>query len=227
MLNRKLIQAHSSCAFILALAACAAPGQPSMITPTEASAVGEIDGCQNVSPANAVSDFDTKYYLTTWGSAFLEGASAGVQEALEEKSGPGSIIIGFLTPTPSAYQDTTITAASLPPDPYCMTIDKPASIVERSLQQTFANLAEYGYDYRLLARDPLVVTTNLVSRSHRAARWLDRYTAYASPISSERTALVIFREVYISRDESGYYQGYSVGKNEAWIMARVRDATDT
>ncbi|MEM7424100.1 MAG: hypothetical protein AAF334_10275, partial [Pseudomonadota bacterium] len=63
----------------LTAGACAAPHQPPVVQ-TEAEAGGPlIDGCQNIAQDAVVDQFITASYLTTWGSAWKEGASAGVR----------------------------------------------------------------------------------------------------------------------------------------------------
>ena len=62
--------------------ACAAPSQPPLIASGSQGAGHIIQDCQNIEAGAKIEMFKTTSYLTTWSSAWREGASAGVQSGL-------------------------------------------------------------------------------------------------------------------------------------------------
>ena len=114
-----------------------------------------------------------------------------------------SAFLRNLAPTPRSYRGQKLTPAFVSPEPFCMTIDKPMRQVKRDILRAFRDLGSHGYEMKGLGSNPQRVTTNFVANSHRAAKWLDRYTIYSSTISRGMTAVFVLREVYISRDDKG------------------------
>ena len=54
------------------------PGAPLLRTNADDGEGLLIQGCKNVSSAEEVDDYITKFYLSTWNSAAIEGIRAGV-----------------------------------------------------------------------------------------------------------------------------------------------------
>tara|TARA_R110002074_G_scaffold283900_2_gene455530 strand:+ start:1515 stop:1850 length:336 start_codon:yes stop_codon:yes gene_type:complete len=93
-----------------------------------------------------------------------------------------------------------------------------------ALKVAFSQLKDFGYrtNFSPEPRPYGTYTTNLVERSHRAARWIDRFSATVEALPSGNSAIVVWRQVYIDRDGSGYYEASSVGALETWVMVRAR-----
>lgn len=221
--NRYALRLRSLAIVLVSLAvlgSCAAPGAPPTVTRSQAG-VDYINFCTNVSPtARPPREFTTTSYLTTWGSAYSEGAIAGAREALSEDPGIGRKILEGMVP-PQRVGAATLIPRRTPLDPFCMLIDAPQSDVVSATSAVLSSLRKYGYSAKQLSWNPTVYETEFVSNSHRAAKWLDRYIAIVEPWSENRSAVLVQRDVFISRQESPYIQAVSVGGNETWILAQI------
>lgn len=201
----------------LVLVGCAAPGAP----PTVGGAKNNLDAlpyCQNVKGSARLPDFNTKFYLTTWGSAAREGAILGVREGLAEGGGVGLIALARL-PKPSRVRGAPVIWRQAQPIPFCMRINAPESKVAPALRSSFKELSRYGYRS---SRSGEIVSTGFVRREHRAAKWMDRFSGFTYPLPDGGTAVVVQRDILISRQDSPYVQGSSVGQLETWVLARTR-----
>ncbi len=210
---------HFWCHLLLGvcLTGCAAPGQPPMDS-RSAKSLDALPDCKNVSPNARIAAFVTQFYLTTWGSAAREGAILGVRKGLAEGGGVGLIALARME-RPDRIKGSPAIWRSNPPEPFCMRIAAPRDRVDRALQSSFAELRAYGYR---ASRSGGISTTGFVRRSHKAAAWMDRFAGYTYALPDGGTAVVVRRDVLISRQGNPFVQADSVGQLETWIMTRTR-----
>ncbi len=199
------------------LTGCAAPGQPPM-DKRAASSLDALPDCKNVSPNARMPQFVTQFYLTTWGSAAREGAILGVREGLAEGGGVGLIALSRME-RPERIKGSPAIWRTNPPQPFCMRIAAPRDRVDRALLSSFAELRAFGYR---ASRSGGISKTSFVRRSHRAAAWMDRFAGYTYALPEGGTAVVVRRDVLISRQDNPFVQADSVGQLETWIMTRTR-----
>lgn len=69
-----------------------------------------------------------------------------------------------------------------------------------------------------------VFRTGRAQRSHAMAAWQDSYAVAVYTLAPGRTAVWVFRDVYISRGGGPFDQGISSGRNETWIFTEIGDA---
>ena len=199
------------------LTSCAAPGQPPLVN-RSASSLDALPDCKNVSSNAPMPQFVTEFYLTTWGSAAREGAILGVREGLSEGGGVGLIALARME-RPDRIKGSPAIWRTSPPKPFCMRIAAPRDRVERALRSSFGELRAYGYR---ASRSGEISKTSFVRRSHKAAAWMDRFAGYTYALPEGGTAVVVQRDVLISRKGNPYVQADSVGQLETWIMTRTR-----
>ena len=194
-----------TCAILIA--ACSAPGTPKLRTSNLDGQGLLVSGCKNVSKRVRVDQYITDFYLSTWSSAAIEGAMEGFWEGLREGFGIGT--------NPSPYRPNSL---PFPLEPFCMSFRSPAPAVSRAVARVLPHLG-----------NPVVLSdvangffeTGFVERSHRAARWRDRYMISVEE-SSSQTVVKILRILYISRG-GPFNQAISVGHNEAWFLTQIID----
>ena len=208
---------------LILFAGCGDPGAPPLLS-RSAAGTDHIPGCHNVSPAvRATLPFTTDFYLTTSGSALREGSSVGVRDGLRDGGGVGNNLLAMMSP-PSRVGNARLVAKSHRPEPFCMLVDAPHERVVSALSRVMSELRPHGYRAQRSPYSYSAFQTDFAFHSHQAARWTDRFIAYADPIGSDRTAVVVHRDVFISRQRGPYMQGESVGANETWILVAVRQA---
>lgn len=199
----------------LAFASCGDIGQPPTVATTEPLPLA----CTQIHPDMVAANFVTDSYMTTWGSAYSEGARAGVDEGF---AGTGYEILGqqVQAGTFTLGGDRLVRTATSP-TPFCMIIAAPTERVRPAIRQALSGLRSFGYG----AGEQAFVydQTGYLRSAHQSARWIDRYTVRPEPLPGGRTIVYVLREVFISRQGSDYYQGFSVGHNEAWLLANIRD----
>ena len=70
-----------------------------------------------------------------------------------------------------------------------------------------------------------IFITDFIKRQHNnplsKAQWVDRYEIVVKNEGLKRTVVMIYRDLYISRDPGIYNQAISVGYNEGWIMTQI------
>lgn len=209
------------CSMLVLLVGCGAPGAPPLVSRAAAGA-HYIPACQNVSPdARSAIPFTTTFYLTTSGSAFREGAADGLRDGLRDGGATGAYLISAMRP-PRRVGQADLVATLPPPEPFCMVVDAPHGRVDAAVSQVMSDLSTYGYRARRSTSSPVAFETDFAFRSHSAARWTDRFIAFADPMGPGKTAVFVYRDVFISRNGGPYIQGESVGANETWILAAVR-----
>lgn len=204
----------------IVLAACQAPGQP-MLRTSVADGEGElISGCQNVSSKAAVNHYETGYYLTTWGSAWKEGSSAGLQEGL---SGQGPAYDAVSRGMIKAVSDEEPVFDSMykGPKPFC----RAYAASRREVAEAVATiLPTLGNPIRISDIDRGIFQTDWTDRSHMAAKWKDGYVITVTEERPNRVVVRVLRSVYISRQGAPYFLGDSVGQNESFVLTKISQA---
>lgn len=199
-----------------------------------------IPKCQNVSSSTRVDNYITEFYLSTWGSAFLEGASEGVWEGLGKEM-PNRVknrddLIKYLIKQGILQENYSLKGnkfsiddgqMSLPVNfdslifsspPYCRAYEASALDVSHLISSIITTL---GNDILLSDIDSGLFITGFFDRQHKAARWKDRYIITVENESPTRSVVKILRELYISRKNGPFNKAISVGHNEAWIMTQI------
>jgi len=213
-----LLIRHATIVTALLLVACTSPGAPDLRTEGDASDP-LIPNCQNVSPTAHVEQFNTTDYLTTWGSAWLEGAAQGFGEGL---SGGGAMADAVHNAVlhPSSGGNAEI-FNNLPAfvEPFCRSYDAGVPAVSEAVEQT---LQETGYPVQVSNTQTGVFMTGYVNRAQPMALWRDDYVVTVTP-AGPRTEVKVLRSVFISRDGTTYNQGISAGQNETWIFEQIAE----
>jgi hypothetical protein len=203
------------CTFLLV--ACTSPGAPTL--KTEADISGPvIPKCQNVSSTARVEEFNTTDYLTTWGSAWLEGAMQGFGEGL---NGGGSVADAVQSAVlhPATGNDAIFNSLPAFVEPFCRSYDAEFPQVNEAVAQS---LQATGYPVQVSNTQIGVFKTGFVNRQQPMAQWQDNYVVTVTP-AGLRTEVKVLRSVYISRDGVTYNQGISVGQNETWLFTQISD----
>jgi hypothetical protein len=196
----------------LMAAACGAGGPP-VRTDVGDGGGPLLPDCQNLRPDPSDRPFITEFYLSTWGSAWVEGAVQGVSEGLQT----GGAVRGHVDPAgvfrvvdrPPGVRTTTLPVA---PKPYCRIVAAPAREVRAALE---ALLASVGRPVVAWSVGGARFETGFAHASHRAARWYDKYAITVDAMSRDTSAVRVLRLLFISRDRTVYNQAYSSGHNEA------------
>jgi hypothetical protein len=226
--------------FIINIVGCSTPGALRLRVNKSDGEGPIIPNCQNVSNSTRVDNYITGFYLSTWGSAFLEGASEGMWDGLGKEM-PNRVknrdgLIKYLI-TQGILQENYSSKSnklsidqgqmSLPVNfdslifsspPYCRVYEASALDVSRAISSIITTL---GNDILLSDIDSGLFITGFIDRQHKAARWKDRYIIIVENQSPARSVVKILRELYISRKNGPFNKAISVGHNEAWIMTQV------
>jgi hypothetical protein len=205
----------------LLLISCSGPGAPLLrreVTDNEGPLIAE---CKNVSSRSRVDEYSTKSYMSTWGSAFLEGATEGISTGFRDATDEMSVGRRIAWRAAARLLKST-DGLTFKPTPFC-----------RAYAAQFHEVVHAVKEVLPLLENPITVSdedegyfeTGFVERSHIAAYWRERYLLAIDSETPERTVLRIVRILYILRKQGGerYNQGVSVGHHEAWIMTRVAD----
>lgn len=207
------------------LGGCVAPGAPQAVS-VPSNIAAAFPDCRFVDPQSSGGEFITSYYLTTYGSAFAEGATAGGNSGLQSASDFAAPLRSLASrPFILSGENLVPTGASAPP--ICMLYS--SSGTSKAISAARSTLRAYGYGTSSV---PNGLRTSWRRGAHESANWFDRYTIVVAPIGSGQSVAMVRREVYIQRagfaarfDEDGsFYEATSVGANETWLLAYMRDA---
>ena len=212
----------ASVSLVMLLGCGPAPGTPLMMSKTAEPDL-LLPACQNVDPTSKSSDFISNFYLTTYDSAFSEGAEVGLREGLGRRPTGVSALLAAALQEPISVDGQQLITKKDPLEPFCMIIHAPISRVQEALPVVYSDLKNYGYTYSLPDPQYEIFQTAFKPNGHRAAKWYDRLSTSADALDPNRTGVYVLREVFISRSESPYVQATSVGANEAWLLTRIRD----
>ena len=204
--------------FLSFVSACSAPGTPPTVSKASGLSSSQL-ACQLVSPSAKQPPFITEYYLTTYKSALAEGARSGLREGLietglqpiERELRQNEFILG----------NSLFVRNSKQAKPFCMVFRHSKKSVLSALSKTLNSLRASGYGVSKKNFSNGFYKTTLVPRAHRSADWYDRFIVSTASID-DSIVVYVFREGYISRGSFEYFQGFSVGNNEAWILGQIR-----
>ncbi|NJO56743.1 MAG: hypothetical protein HC834_10910 [Rhodospirillales bacterium] len=175
-----------------------------------------LPGCQNLRRDTIERQFITEYYLSTWGSAWVEGASQGVSQGLNLRpnlQGQGrSLALGHTDDRPRGVGTTTL---PIPPTPYCRAVAASAENIRQAIETL---LGSVGRPVVAFGEGGEEMETAFAYARHRAASWYDKYTIAVTHVMPSTSAVRILRPLFISRDGMVYNQAYSSGANEAWLI---------
>tara|TARA_B100000315_G_C14363114_1_gene489359 strand:+ start:44 stop:748 length:705 start_codon:yes stop_codon:yes gene_type:complete len=225
----------------IAIVGCSAPGAPHLRTNINDGEGPLIPECQNISSSTIVKKYITDSYLSTWGSAFVEGAPKvswkGLGKEVPNKVKQRDDAIkwfiakGILQENYSIKDDNKFFVEngqmSIPVNydyllfsstPYCQAYEARALDVSRAVSSIITLL---GNDVFLSDVNSGLFITGLMDRQNSAARWKDRYIITVNNEGVKRTVVKILRELYISRHNGPFNKAISVGHNEAWIMTQI------
>lgn len=172
-----------------------------------------VSGCSNVSQTARVDEYETKYYLTTYGSAWLEGASEGMASG-EGRIGE-AIAQAMVRPTNAGGFVFNELMTSL--QPFCRVYVATRAEVANAIATALPKLGN-----PILVSDERagIFRTDTIDRQHPAARWKDSYLIAVEEERANRVIVRILRSVYIARD-TAYNQAESSGQNEIWIFSEI------
>lgn len=207
-----------------------------------------LAGCQNLSRSARPDRFVSEFYLSTWTSAFAEGAIQGLAEGMANR-GPRPGQADGMGPMGDRDTPPGVRALNQPTTvrPFCRIVPLPPGQAVREIATTMAQVARPIQGASTApstttprgagALSPDLVTTEAVRPGGAtfwtdyqltkswAAIWYDRYVFNVRSGQSPGTSEIrILRRLYISRDREIYNQAFSSGQNEAWIINRL-DAT--
>jgi hypothetical protein len=173
-----------------------------------------IVGCQNVSNKVRVNSYITNFYLTTWGSAVVEGATEGTMEGLSSVNRNS----GGMPKRWKSGETTNPEILNLMP--FCRRFAAPFSQVSKAAATVLPMLGNPIIKSDIRTGD---FETGFIERSHSAARWRDRYFIFIDQDGLQNSIVRVVRQVYIDRSGRTFNQAISVGHNEAWILTRIGD----
>lgn len=193
-----------------------------------------IAGCENVKPdARLDGEFETKFYFTTLGSAYKEGAAYGARVGLEDGGDLGFVMLSLIGPPDSVDGRPVIKRGST--TPFCIAVKASPSQLNSALRSTLAGMRKQGYKY---TSSRGAFSTTFVERESwqpefvdvaNPNRWIDSFDAKVVDLEGPYAAVAVQRRVFISRfdGERGVYspfiQADSEGYLEAWMLATARD----
>jgi hypothetical protein len=167
---------------VVALAGCAGgPGAPVLRKDAGDGQGPQIPNCSNISPKDRTGDFMRGSYLTTWGSAMREGATAGLSEAV----GGGQL--------GRQLEDQMLPSS----ETFCKAVPGRASKAYRVGKQV---LQELGYKIHYGNQRSGILETDYVYQSRLPLhQWQDRFALTFDQADGNTTIVRVFRDVYISR----------------------------
>lgn len=202
------------------LAGCASsPGSPLLRRNVNDGYGQLVTGCRNVSPATPPLSYQTKFYLSTWGSAWSEGAQTGLQSGLKIEPEDRSRARFTKELSWSVLMRTFgFDGNNYPFQPYCMLYRAEPNAVAAALRTVLPSLGNAV----VRGQEALgIFGTEFLQREHQAAKWRDRYIITIRETEGGGTAVFVFRDLWISRQSSPYVRAESNGENEAWILMRI------
>ena len=207
------------------LSACEAPGTPN-IAAVDAPVAASFPGCHFVDPDRPPSAFITDFYLTTYGSAYSEGATAGALSTLPTASGFARPV-RLVAPKPFRVGDAQLVPTGGRAPPFCMVLPSDPSRARSAANAARVALNRYGYSSSAINGG---FQTIWHAGTHQNANWLDRYTITVAPADQGQSVAMVTRDIYIERlgpntyvsDGDIFFEATSVGNNEAWILAYMR-----
>ncbi|MFN7054178.1 hypothetical protein [Hyphomonas sp.] len=205
-------------AAVCLLSACATRTGPLRISDEDGHGP-VIEGCRNLSPDLQPRELRNWHYETIFlRSAINEGAAAGLQEGIEE-SAPALMLGLHMVQRPNFVGDHVLRRSLNAQVPYCRTYRAEAQDVAAVIPQVVEEL-ETQVEFAADGGD-LFVTAYTLRDNILKDRWRDRYFIEVTPHDAGFTSVTIRREIFISRQQSDFFEGQTNGRNEIWIAARI------
>lgn len=174
-------------------------------------------GCQPSKPDPRLTTYNTTNYLTTWGSAWTEGAMEGFREGVASDTVTYTTL-KMLLREPLVDGDEVFNRLPGKPKPFCRSYigdkRKVAAIVDKLLPAL-------GNPIELRNAKAGVFKTGLIQREHPAAQWKDSYLIVVDEAEPGLVVVRVLRRVYISRTPGVFNEGKSSGRNEGWILNQI------
>ena len=209
---------------VFGISGCSGPGAPLLRFTTLDGDGPQIPNCKNVSNKHKVDEYITGFYLSTWGSAFIEGAREGMSEGFEQAMGEVNIAKRVAWRAARSKLAGQLLEGDdrllFTPAAFCRAYTAPQDSVAQIVSEI---LLELGNAIRIDDRQAGYFETEFIDRSHQAARWRDRYIIGLTNDAPERTVVRVARVLFISRGGGPYGEAISVGHNESWILKRIAD----
>jgi hypothetical protein len=214
--------AHKAILIALIIAGCGGPGAPLLRTGADDGDGPLIEGCHNVSSAWRADKYITDFYLSTWGSALVEGSTEGFGDGVRDTAEAGNEVGKGIANFMGISGDPSEMIYHLPvqPSPYCKAFAANPQEVSRVVASILPML---GNDIRTADETNGLFVTGPIERRHLMARWRDSYEISVMGESANSTVVRVLRKLYISRSRNVFNQAISVGHNEAWILTQIGD----
>jgi hypothetical protein len=204
-----------------ALAGCSGgPGAPLVRTGNQDGQGPLIAGCQNISREDRTINFITDYYLTTWASASREGEAAGKYYGLQRGLADIGAVVDDEYIREFAFGGLPESAS------FCKAFIASPEAIHSRLSMLVQRLGYLPISYPgvddLIATDYVYRVPRQSSTGSPPHRWKDRFLFRLQAVGNGRTAIIVTRDVSISRRHQGVWSPYiraqSVGHNEAVIL---------
>lgn len=176
-------------------------------------------GCTVSKPDPKVTRYSTRSYLTTWGSAWTEGAMEGFREGVGSDQASYTAI-KLLLREPLVDPEVVFNRLPGKPKPFCRAFTGSRRAVTAIVARL---LPELGNPIELSNAKAGVFKTGLIEREHAAAWWQDSYVITVSETGDGQVVVRVLRRVYVSRTQGVFNEGKSNGRNETWILNQIGD----
>jgi len=202
----------------LALTSCAQRG-PSIRSVASPLQGDLIPGCKNLKDDAQIETLHLGSYRTTWMSALIEGATAGVDEGLARPGGSVADAMRSTTSKPTDSRNTDmLDNLFAKARSFCRAYSADFLDVSRAVDEVMPYLQNR---IEIADVESGIYLTENIDREHSGAKWKDSYAIRVIELGEGRTGVEVTRFVYISRMGSPYYGAISDGNNEGWILTRV------
>ncbi len=180
-----------------------------------------LSDCRNVSLESSVSEFDTNSYLTTLGSAWIEGSGAGVLQGTEGRGPVGDTLRKKMTVVKEGGR--SLATQEFSKRTFCRRVQANYETVVAAVAGLLPRL---GYEIEFADEQGGEFQTVFVTREERHASWVDRYEIELNEPAGGGVGVRVIRDVFISRQGSEFMQGTSNGFNEAWILKEISKSVE-
>jgi hypothetical protein len=174
-----------------------------------------------VAPTKTVKQYITAFYMTTWGSAWAEGATQGFSEGLGRSNVADAIRRAMLRPQKTA--ETVFNELPTSLKPHCRVYATDRLAVAKAVASILPSLGNSILVSNVRAG---IFKTDVIDREHIAAKWKDSYIITVTEEAESQVRVRVLRTVYISRDKGvTYNQAVPDGRNERWILTQIASQT--
>ena len=204
---------------------CAAPGGPSVRVDQNDGKGPLVAGCKNILPPTELTTYDTAFYHTTWGSAWMEGAQSGLRLGLNGEKDEKKWVQFEKKFAYDIMMSTFGLDGRKPPfPPYCTTFRASKDTIDGALKSVMPLL---GNHVKSADKRVGLYGTEFIDRSHPGAKWRDRYIITVQRSNSKLSVVTVYRQIFISRGDTEFEMAISDGHNETWILAQIAEESGT